>query len=680
MFIQISRGSEGFAHYLVTGEKKDNELTRDEKDNRVCLYGDLKTFDETNKFLLKHKNYTDNYLRIVVGFSSEDAMKLNSMSTEERNELMQNITKDIIAHHASGYDLDNEVVAYAEAHMPKIQREKGKDRLSHIHIGIMLHNTLSNTKLRTTFAKTTFIDELVQKHLNNKYQLEQPKPFTGEKFSEEALNKDVLTRNEWIAKVKHLRNAGELVKYLKDELGYAEGKDYVLAGSSKQKYIKLLNKRINKKSGEIGNVNLNGKYLKHLEVFNINVTEHKTDSEILQNFYKNREELIEKRRSKAAAKKLKELQKKQKNEEWQKQARIKRASLTAQQKIYYSKFKKSIESMDLKGYYFKENEDKTINLTNKKENIDIKVKEDIIESINSESDQKKVAQLMFELTLAKKWDLDRLNITGNKEFKKEFNRLVAEELQKRREKARIKEENLQKYRTANLQYQRDYENRKEFWEFKKSIEFKQINQELDARALLELCRDKYKINIYEYEVVDNKINNMTNRQKPKSIIDFLVKEINLEFKEAIPIAKELYLAQKEINEQNFAKKVKKEADKFVILDLEKQNKTLDNIDSLLDEVGEKLNIKVVATEERKAALKEALRTSKNTSQFESYISKKLGINFKASSSHSFKFDKEIIEMSEFNLSKERIVAQFEKNRKVGGGNNVDITLTDFELK
>lgn len=340
--------------------------------------------------------------------------------------------------------------------------------------------------------------------------------------------------------------------------------------------------------------------------------------------------------------------------------------------------------MDLKGYYFKENEDKTINLTNKKENIDIKVKEDIIESINSESDQKKVAQLMFELTLAKKWDLDRLNITGNKEFKKEFNRLVAEELQKRREKAIVKEENLQKYRTANLQYQKDFENRKEFWEFKKSIEFKQINQELDARALLELCRDKYKLNIYEYEVVDNKINNLTNRQKPKSIIDFLVKEINLEFKEAIPIAKELYLAQKEINEQNFAKKVKKEADKFVILDtnstLEKQNKTLDNIDSMLDEVGDKLNIKVVATEERKLALKEALVTAKNTSQFESIVSKKLGINFKAASSHSFKFDKEIIEMSEFNLNKEKIVAHFEQNRKGSGGNNVDITLTDFELK
>jgi hypothetical protein len=388
MIIRITRQSGGIVEYLKKGIKQDSEFSRDEKDTVVPLYGNLETVDKSIKYLQKNKTQKDNYLHITAGFSVSDIEKLNSLSAEEKNKLMRELSLEIIKHHTSGYDLDNEVVAYAEAHLPKLQREAGKDRLDHIHIVIPLLNANDNTKLQNTFAND-WIDSTFQRLLNEKYNLEQPKPFSSEKFSEEALNKDVLTRNEWIAKVKHLKNAGELVKYLKDELGYAEGKDYTLAGSSKQKYIKLLNKRINKKSGEIGNVNLNGKYLKHLEVFNINVTEHKTDSEILQNFYKNREELIEKRRSKAAAKKLKELQKKEKNDEWQKQARIKRASLTAQQKIYFSKFKKSIETMDLKGYYFKENEDKTINLTNKKENIDIKVKEDIIESINSESDQKR---------------------------------------------------------------------------------------------------------------------------------------------------------------------------------------------------------------------------------------------------------------------------------------------------
>ena len=47
---------------------------------------------------------------------------------------------------------------------------------------------------------------------------------------------------------------------------------------------------------------------------------------------------------------------------------------------------------------------------------------------------------------------------------------------------------------------------------------------------------------------DNKIENLTNKQKPKNVIDFLQKELNLTTKESIEICKSIY--EKQDNEEN----------------------------------------------------------------------------------------------------------------------------------
>jgi len=62
--------------------------------------------------------------------------------------------------------------------------------------------------------------------------------------------------------------------------------------------------------------------------------------------------------------------------------------------------------------------------------------------------------------------------------------------------------------------------------------------------VLDYTIEKYKLNPSDYEVTeDNKINNLNNKQKPKNVIDFLQKELNIKTSEAIDISKELYKKQ-----------------------------------------------------------------------------------------------------------------------------------------
>ena len=41
MIVKISKGEKGIADYLKTGKKRDSKLTRDEKDDRLPLAGNL---------------------------------------------------------------------------------------------------------------------------------------------------------------------------------------------------------------------------------------------------------------------------------------------------------------------------------------------------------------------------------------------------------------------------------------------------------------------------------------------------------------------------------------------------------------------------------------------------------------------------------------------------------------
>ena len=58
---------------------------------------------------------------------------------------------------------------------------------------------------------------------------------------------------------------------------------------------------------------------------------------------------------------------------------------------------------------------------------------------------------------------------------------------------------------------------------------------------------------------DNKIENLTNKQKPKNVIDFLQKELNLTTKESIEICKSIYEKQESEKNSNISSNKEKKA-------------------------------------------------------------------------------------------------------------------------
>jgi|GEM_PF-4943378 len=112
----------GIKKYLLNGTKND----RDIKDERIPLVGNLDVLDRTVKFA-ENQGYKETYRNIVLTFS-EDHIEV---------EKLQKIAKEFIKQYTTGYH-ENEYVAYAEIHLPKIKIDKktGEIRKPHIHISI----------------------------------------------------------------------------------------------------------------------------------------------------------------------------------------------------------------------------------------------------------------------------------------------------------------------------------------------------------------------------------------------------------------------------------------------------------------------------------------------------------------------------------------------------------------
>lgn len=171
MLARVSRGNFGLSQYLITGKRKDSQFSRDEKDKVTSLYGDLNLFAETEKWLCSNKSYKDNYLHLTLGFSKDDMNALET--TPNKDEILADLARDYIAYYTTGYDLDSEVIAYAEAHEPIIKSEHGKERLSHIHIAIALYNPQTDKQLRPPFFNLKR-DDAFKSQMCEKYGLEKP--------------------------------------------------------------------------------------------------------------------------------------------------------------------------------------------------------------------------------------------------------------------------------------------------------------------------------------------------------------------------------------------------------------------------------------------------------------------------------------------------------------------------
>ena len=116
MIVKISKGEKGIADYLKTGKKRDSKLTRDEKDDRLPLAGNLDLIEISEKHQRKKKNKKYNYYHISLSFTSEEWNKLYESGNID--ELIMDFLRLTFPNH----DID-ELLFYAEAHLPIIKEE-----------------------------------------------------------------------------------------------------------------------------------------------------------------------------------------------------------------------------------------------------------------------------------------------------------------------------------------------------------------------------------------------------------------------------------------------------------------------------------------------------------------------------------------------------------------------------
>lgn len=116
MIVKISKGEKGIADYLKTGKKRDSKLTRDEKDDRLPLAGNLDLIEMSEKHQGKKKNKKHNYYHISLSFTSEEWNKLYESGNID--ELIMDFLRLTFPNH----DIE-ELLFYVEAHLPIIKEE-----------------------------------------------------------------------------------------------------------------------------------------------------------------------------------------------------------------------------------------------------------------------------------------------------------------------------------------------------------------------------------------------------------------------------------------------------------------------------------------------------------------------------------------------------------------------------
>ena len=64
MICRVRRGVFGLCEYLLNGKKQNSKYLRLEKDVVRPLIGNFTLFQETEKYLVKEKNWKENYMHI----------------------------------------------------------------------------------------------------------------------------------------------------------------------------------------------------------------------------------------------------------------------------------------------------------------------------------------------------------------------------------------------------------------------------------------------------------------------------------------------------------------------------------------------------------------------------------------------------------------------------------------
>lgn len=254
MIARITRGSAGLSEYLRSGKRADDPHTRSEKDRVLYLYGDHDLFAMGERSA--SAKWKDSYLHITLSFSEQDEEKLSAMTEQDRTQLFQQMTREYMEHFCAGYDLENEIIAIAEAHLPKLKENirTKKDRRAHIHIGILLENQSDGTKIRPPFFSGPINNDILQRYVNAKYGLSNPDDTPRQPEDRPELPKKIgYDRKDWQDISRIFRSLEHAIEYLE-----TYGFEYRLVKTAKNTYLQL-------KNPDGKDLNLRGRGFEHME-------------------------------------------------------------------------------------------------------------------------------------------------------------------------------------------------------------------------------------------------------------------------------------------------------------------------------------------------------------------------------------------------------------------------------
>jgi hypothetical protein len=586
MMATVDSAREGGADYLQFGKRSDSKLTRTEKDEVQILFGNIEHVRNAEKYCMENKNWKANYETIVVAFDEKDMAILDRLSGSEKNQMYKNIALDYIKHRTSGYSLENEIIAYSEAHEPKIKFENGKIRKSHLHIQISYLNAMNDTRIRTTYFNNAFMSDVMDKWVAKKNGLtyiekidpNRKKPKLIQKAIDE--NQTISFRKKLIKDFEKVNSKEQFEKYCeKNNLKIDFVKTYNKKGKEKNHYIKVTkndNSSLNLRQFEFNKIKefygIKPSKSKQKMIDEINSKSKEELGAILGDYYKDRIKMIDSRRSKSHRANLEKVIDKNINNETVKSIK----NLSFQEKLFYKTYQKDIKDFDFKGYYIDSKEDFT-KFTNNQKQIKIEDKGNEITSTSKGDSLNEEVVLMIKIAEAKGWKLTELEIDGNDEFVAEAEKQIAqriEELNKLNKKEISKIPDFQKERpNSEIQnYKKDF-TEKQYQKKVNSSDFDKIKSDLNSKVVLDYMVAKYKLDSSKYKLTDNnKIDYLNNNQKAKNVLDFVQKEANLTTSEAMDICEELY--KKDENRNTHSKGVEKESE----VKVEREQKELSNED------------------------------------------------------------------------------------------------------
>lgn len=167
MIITVGSGHSGVGEYLERGQKADRFYDRDDLDERMIIKGDLTRLQAIIDCIDEEKE--NRYFHYALAF------KENHVSKENLNEICLEF-EQFIKH---GYG-DEELEFYAEAHIPKIKsyvdaNDNEVERMPHIHVVIPKLNLSNGNRYDPLIKSQIKYLDAFQESINAKYGLESPK-------------------------------------------------------------------------------------------------------------------------------------------------------------------------------------------------------------------------------------------------------------------------------------------------------------------------------------------------------------------------------------------------------------------------------------------------------------------------------------------------------------------------